>query len=157
MISIAPLARTDVDKVAHLQLPPARRGCAPRAAFDAPQGDLYAIRHGDDYVGFFQIQPEASATDPRLPHGAITLCHPVIGGQYQRFGYGADLLALLPSALGRAYPQCDAAFVRVDAENSPAIRAYLAHGWRETGLPLRDAKTGPERTLTLSLVAPTAC
>lgn len=155
MIKIAPLARADVDKVAHLQLPPAQRGfvgpIAEMTADPDPLIDFYIIQHDTEIIGFFKIDRDFFRKDTRLPAQAIGLRGLLIGGQYQRLGLGGTVLETLPNHLRDSYPGATQAYLTVELGNPAAMRAYLAHGWVQMELPLLDGKADLDVMLALPL------
>lgn len=160
MITLAPLPRDAVAEVAHLQLPPAQRGfvglIAEMTAEPDPLKDFHVARHTHETVGFFKIDQDFSRSDPRLKPGTHGLRGLLIGGQYQKRGLGAALLEQLPSYLAKTYPDQTGMTLRVDENNQPAIRAYLASGWQLSTMAPFAGRTGPELTLTLCLRGPHA-
>ncbi len=154
-LTVVRLARSDVARVAHLQLPSAQRGFVgpmeEMTADDDPLQDFFAVEHADEVVGFFKIDRDFSRIDERLSKGSHGMRGLLIGGQYQRRGLGGTLLATLPDTLQTFYPDVDVVYLRVDAANAPAIRAYEASGWALMAGPDVAGRSGPEKLMKLEL------
>ncbi len=155
MISFAPLPRADVARVAHLQLPPEQRGFVgpidEMSADPDPFQDFHIVLHNTETVGFFKIDRAFERIETRLPAASHGLRGLLIGGQYQRRGIGTEMLSHLPAYARQTYPSARVLHLRVDVENQPAVRAYLAHGWQMSDLTPAEGRSGPEHILNLTL------
>ncbi len=159
-VEIVPLPRAEISRIAHLRLPPSQGAWVGEIA--EMVGDTVTLRDffcaravvqsgAPRVVGFFEIDRAFERRDPRLSTGAHGLRGLLIGGQFQRFGFGTGLLSALPGFLRGHYRDLDAVYLSVDRQNAPAIRAYRAFGWRDTGLAPFAGRSGPEDVMVLSL------
>ncbi len=156
MITLKPLARSAIDRVAHLILPAQQEPFVGAIAemTDDPSSfvDLHHAIHGEDVVGFFKIDRDFSRVVDRLPTGTFAMRGLLIGGQFQGRGYGAALLAALPDYLRRTYPGVSDIWLSVDDANSVAIACYQVAGWVISG-PHRNGRSGTEYVMRLVLSA----
>lgn len=154
MITIQPLPRSQIDRVAHLILTepqyPFVGEITDMTAEKDPQTDFHCALRGDTYVGFFKIDHDFSRMLKRLPEGTFGFRGLLIGGQYQGLGYGSALLAALPNYLRKTYPGLAELWLSVDIANEGAIRCYTKSGWVVSGSG-RDGRSGPEQVMRLTL------
>ncbi|SEV99127.1 Acetyltransferase (GNAT) family protein [Cognatiyoonia koreensis] len=156
MITIAPLPRQQIAKVAHLILTepqyPFVGEILDMTAERDPKTDFHCGLRGKTYVGFFKIDHDLSRKLPELAVGSYGFRGLLIGGQYQGLGYGTALLSALPDYLRKTYPKMDTLWLSVDTINTHAIGCYEKTGWTATGLE-RDGRSGREMIMHLDLSA----
>ena len=154
MITLQPLSRNHIDRVAHLILTePQYPFVGKIAELTAERDDLtdfHCALRGPTYVGFFKIDRDISRKIDRLPAGTLGFRGLLIGGQYQGLRYGTALLAALPDYLQKAYPGIDEVWSFVDIANTLAIHCYEKTGWSVSG-PGREGRSGPEQIMRLPL------
>ncbi|MEO1139218.1 MAG: GNAT family N-acetyltransferase [Pseudomonadota bacterium] len=152
-LQLFPLPRSEVAKVQHLELPATQSdfvGTIAEMTADAdPDQDFFAVRVGDDVVGFFKIDRQFSRTVERLPQGTHGFRGLLIGAQYQGQGHGRALLKQLPTYIAHHYTISDL-WLSVDAHNTRAIRLYEKHGWRADGPP-RQGRIAMETVMRLTI------
>jgi len=152
-VTLTPLPRDRVDRVAHLTLPPFQADFvgAISEMVDEPDPlqEFHVIRHGAEIVGFFKIDRDFSRRIAHLPVAAHALRGLLIGGQYQRRGFGQAALAALKDYARTQY-DTPALWLSVDDSNQVAIALYQRNGWQANGAPYQG-RVGLERVMTLPL------
>jgi len=137
MITLQPLSRNHIDRVAHLILTePQYPFVGKIAELTAERDDLtdfHCALRGPTYVGFFKIDRDISRKIDRLPAGTLGFRGLLIGGQYQK-----------------AYPGVDEVWSFVDIANTLAIHCYEKTGWSVSG-PGREGRSGPEQIMRMQL------
>jgi ribosomal protein S18 acetylase RimI-like enzyme len=156
VITLSPLPRSQIDRVAHLILTepqyPFVGEIQELTAEKDPQTDFHAGLRGGTYIGFFKIDHDFSRIIERLPEGTFGFRGLLIGGQYQGLGYGSALLKALPDYLRKTYPALSEIWLAVDEANDRAIGCYEKSGWMIDG-PGRIGRSGPERIMRLAISA----
>ena len=154
MISIHPLPWTQIDKVAHLILTepqyPFVGQIHEMTAEKDRLTDFHCALRGTTYVGYFKIDRDFSRIVTRLPQGTTGFRGLLIGGQYQRLGYGSALLTALPDYMRKTYPKCRDLWLSVVKHNARGISVYEKAGWVVDG-PDREGRHGPEQVMRLKL------
>lgn len=154
MITIHPLPWTQIDKVAHLiltepQYPQVGQITHMTAEKDRLT-DFHCALRGTTYVGYFKIDRDFSRIVTYLPEGTMGFRGLLIGGQYQRLGYGNMLLTALPDYLRRTYPSYPDVWLSIVKHNTRGISVYDKAGWVKGGAD-REGRSGPEQVMRLSL------
>jgi len=154
MITLAPLPRQNIERVAHLILTepqyPFVGEILDMTAERDPDTDFHCGLRGKTYVGYFKIDHDLSRKIPEVPKGSFGFRGLLIGGQYQGLGYGMALLSALPAYLQNSYPKMRDIWLSVDTDNTRAIGCYARTGWTKTGIT-RDGRSGPEQIMRLAL------
>jgi len=154
LISIAPLPRQQIERVAHLILTepqyPFVGEILDMTAERDPDTDFHCGLRGNTYVGYFKTDNDLSRKIPELPEGTFGFRGLLIGGQYQGLGYGSALLTALPDYLRTRFPKADSIWLSVDKDNERAINVYEKCGWVTSGIE-RDGRSGQEQVMRLDL------
>lgn len=156
MITLAPLPRSKVSRVAHLLLPDSQSDYVGQAVGMTADPDILQdfveVTAGLTTVGFFKIDHAFERRHPELPVRTAGLRGLLIGGQFQRRGHGRATLGALPGYLERHHSDLNEIFLSVHAHNNVAISLYRAMGWMEFGdEPYQDGRSGPEQLFRLPL------
>lgn len=156
MITLAPLPRQNIERVAHLILTepqyPFVGEILDMTAERDPDTDFHCGLRGNTYVGYFKIDHDLSRKIPELDKGTYGFRGLLIGGQYQGLGYGTALLAALPDYLRRSYPKMGDIWLSVDIDNTRAIGCYERTNWETTDIT-RDGRSGKEQIMRLRVNA----
>ena len=154
MISIHPLPWTQIDKVAHLILTepqyPLVGQITEMTAEKDRLTDFHCALRGTTYVGYFKIDRDFSRKVVHLPKGTFGFRGLLIGGQYQKLGYGGALLDALPAYMCKTYPKCRQLWLSIAKHNLRGIGVYEKAGWVADG-PDREGPSGPEQVMRLNL------
>jgi len=112
--------------------------------------DFHCAMRGTTHVGYFKIDRDFSRKVARLPKGTMGFRGLLIGGQYQKLGYGSALLTALPDYLRKTYPRFKDVWLSIPKHNERGISVYEKAGWAVDG-PDREGHAGPEQVMRLSL------
>ena len=152
-IVLAPLKRTAVARVHHLELPASQEAFVGRVEDMTDEPDLIQDFHHVTseavVVGFFKIDRDFSRRVTHLPRGCHALRGLLVGGQFQRRGFGTAILQALPAYVRDRYG-VDRLWLSVDCANSVAVDAYASNGWARHG-PDFPGRSGPEFVMRLDL------
>lgn len=152
-LTLSPLARSDIGRVMHLELPKAQQdfvGTIGDMASDPdPLQDFHIALDGSTVVGFFKIYRDFNRRIAWLPERAHGMRGVLIGGQYQRQGLGRQMFRILPTYLSDQY-EIKEFWLSVDQANSVATDLYSEAGWKIEGPPFQG-RSGPEWVMRLVL------
>ncbi len=157
MITILPLPPDDLPRVAHIAVHPEQVifSGTIQQAFDTPtpEMDAYAIRHGDDVVGFFKIDRAYSTIHDFAPPTGLGLRTVMVDASHQGMGIGRSLCEMLPAYLAQHYPDACSLWLTVNLRNPGAVRAYAKGGFVDTGEHWLGGEAGPQHIMTMPLRA----
>ena len=155
-VTLAPLARTDLPRVAHLRVAPDQirfSGTVTEAfATNEPDVDFHAIEVNGTAVGFFKIDRSFPDRYPFAPKGDLGLRAFLIDLGHQGKGFGAQACRALPTYLHEHYRDAKSVFLTVNVINLAAVRAYAKGGFSDTGEIWPHGNAGPQHVLRLGLV-----
>lgn len=155
MITLHPLGRDGIDRVAHIAVTPAQEPfcgtIAGHFAADEPSCDFHLIARDTRAVGFFKIDRAYDAHFDFVGPGELGLRGVMIDAAEQGRGTGKAAMAALGPYLRRHYPQAETLFLTVNEINPVARAVYLACGFVDTGGRYLGGKIGPQHILRMNL------
>ena len=155
MISIAPLARDDIARVAHLTLGPGQdQFVAPIWKMTAENSDVvdfHVILDVTTAVGFFKIDRDYAHNHDFADPQELGLRGLLICATLQGLGIGSQALTLLPDYLRVHYPSARSLILTVNVSNPAAYRTYCATGFQDTGEMYLGGGSGPQHVMRLML------
>ncbi|MEL6450776.1 MAG: GNAT family N-acetyltransferase [Pseudomonadota bacterium] len=153
MLTLTPLAPTDLAKVAHIHVHPdqIKFSGTVREAFEAaePHVDFHAITHDGTAVGFFKIDRAYATRYPFAAPNGLGLRAFMIDAAHQGTGLGTRACAALPAYLATQYPDHGPLWLTVNFTNHAAYRAYRKGGFKDTGDIWPHGDAGPQNVLVL--------
>ncbi|MEJ2021921.1 MAG: GNAT family protein [Maritimibacter sp.] len=154
MISIAPISREDIDRVAHFHLPPEQMqfSAHPLDVMKTPESrDAHVIYDGEVPVGFFAIDRDYALTHDFTEPGALGLRMLSVNHADQGRGIASEASRLLSSYLHDHYPDRQQCYLTVNCRNPGAYRAYEKGGFVDTGELYHGGPVGPQHIMRLQL------
>ncbi|AJE48001.1 GNAT family N-acetyltransferase [Celeribacter indicus] len=154
-VTISPLPRDALDRVAGFSLPPEQAqfsGLPARTMDDAPPDrDGHVIEEDGTPVGFFAIDRGYATAHEFAEAGALGLRMFLIDRRAQGRGIASAACRQLAGYLARAYPDRALCYLTVNCRNPHARRAYLNGGFTDTGALYHGGAIGPQHILRLAL------
>lgn len=155
MITLHPLGRDGLDRVAHIAVTPQQEPfCGTIAGHfqaDEPACDFHLIARDSRAVGFFKIDRAYAANYHFAAPDELGLRGVMIDAREQGQGTGKAAMRALPPYIGRLYPKARALVLTVNEANPLARAVYLAAGFQDTGALHHGGQIGPQHILRLPL------
>jgi RimJ/RimL family protein N-acetyltransferase len=155
VITLAPLARSEFDRVAHIAVAEHQHKFAGtvREAFEADEAgvDFHGMFRDGRAVGFFKIDRAYATKYDFCAPGDIGLRAFIVDLSLQGSGIGTAAVAALPVYLPRHYPKAGAVVLTVNFVNPAAYHAYIKGGFEDTGKTYPHGDAGPQNVLRMAL------
>ncbi|MBV1869187.1 MAG: GNAT family N-acetyltransferase [Marinosulfonomonas sp.] len=160
MISISPLARSDLDRVSHLELAEGQdRFVNPVAKMTtgiSARVDFHMIENDGAAVGVFKIGHDYSQKHGFAQDGEAGLMGFLVGHQYQGQGFAKAALAIMAKYLAATYPKMNSVLLTVNCDNPAAHHVYQRGGFVELPELYFGGTTGPQYAMRLGLTGKAA-
>ncbi|WP_460274898.1 GNAT family N-acetyltransferase [Celeribacter sp. ULVN23_4] len=153
-ITLAPLPREDVSRLAGFSLPPDQAGFADLPSVTLSSGaarDGHVILAQGQPVGFFAIDRDYAEHHDFAPDSVLGLRQFLIDHASQGRGYASAACLALRSYLSVTYPGYSACYLTVNCRNPNARKAYLKGGFIDTNALYLDGGFGPQHIMRLPL------
>jgi GNAT superfamily N-acetyltransferase len=153
-ITIAPLPRGEIGKLAHFHLPPeqVQFSAHPRDVMKTPESrDAHVIYEGDDPAGFFAIDRNYSEAHDFAETGALGLRMFSVDHAHQGRGVASAASWLMRDYLRGQYPERSLCYLTVNCRNPGAYRVYEKGGFVDTGALYHGGGLGPQHIMRLAL------
>lgn len=153
-ISIAPLPREEIDKLAHFHLPPEQMqfSAHPVDVAKTPASrDAHVIYDSEDPAGFFAIDREYAETHDFTEPGALGLRMFSVNHAHQGRGIASTASRLLRDYLRAQYPDRSLCYLTVNCRNPGAYKVYEKGGFVDTGALYYGGAVGPQHIMRLTL------
>lgn len=153
-VSIEPIARDQIGRLAHLTLPPEQIVFSglPADVMNSPAArDGHMILADGRPVGFFAIDRDYDQTYDFAPAGVIGLRMFSVDHAYQGQGIASTACRMLAAYLPAHYPTANAVYLTVNHRNPGAKKAYLNGGFTDTGADYLDGGMGPQYIMRMDL------
>jgi RimJ/RimL family protein N-acetyltransferase len=153
-LTLAPLPREDLNRLAGFSLPPDQAGFADLPSVTLSTGmarDGHVILSEGQPVGFFAIDRDYADHHDFAPAGVLGLRQFMIDHVAQGQGHASAACRALKPYLQAQYPGAGSCYLTVNCRNPNARRAYLKGGFIDTGALYVDGGFGPQHIMHLPL------
>ena len=154
MISLHPLDRGDIDRVAHIKLRDDQlvfAGTVTDAVNTPPTMDLHEIRKDDHAIGLFRIDRAYSESYNFAGPNDLGLRGVILDAREQGKGSGKAAMQALHGYVGAAYPQAQNLYLTVNFRNPAAYAVYGKAGFVDEGGVWPHGDAGPQHIMKLAL------
>lgn len=153
-ITLEPLPRDRIDRVAHFDLPPeqAQFSAFPVDVMATPADrDAHIILADGHPAGFFAIDRDYARHHDFAGACDLGLRMFSVDHRFQGRGVASNGCRQLRPYLGGQYPDRRSCFLTVNCKNPEAYRVYEKGGFRDTGDLYLGGGLGPQNIMKLSL------
>ena len=155
MITLEPLGRDGIRRVAHIAVTPDQEPfCGTISGHfeaDEPGCDFHLIARDGRAVGFFKIDRAYSQGFDFAHADELGVRGVMIDAAEQGRGTGKAAMRALRPYVARLYPQAQALVLTVNQVNPKARAVYLAAGFQDTGALHHGGRIGPQHILRMPL------
>lgn len=154
VITIEPLPRDQIGRVAHFQLPPeqAQFSAFPVDVMNTPgHRDAHVILADGEPAGFFAIDRDYAAHHDFAHDRALGLRMFSVDFAQQGQGVASNGCRALRAYLQKQYPDWTACFLTVNVKNPDAYRVYEKGGFMDTRDLYLGGGLGPQHIMRLDL------
>lgn len=153
-ITLQPLPRADIARVAHFRLPPEQIqfSAHPTDVMNTPGArDAHIILADNHPAGFFAIDRDYAPHHDFAPDSALGLRMFSVDHSRQGQGVASNGCRALKSYLATQYPEWNNCYLTVNCRNPDAHRVYEKGGFVDTGTLYLGGGFGPQHIMRLDL------
>lgn len=154
VITIEPLPRAQIDRVAHFTLPPEQVlfSAYPADVMQTPKArDGHVILADGRAVGFFAIDRDYPKHHNFTPADVLGLRMFSVNHADQGRGIASTACGMLAGYLSGQYPGWSSCYLTVNRRNPGAYHVYLRGGFEDTSALYHGGDIGPQHIMRLAL------